>query len=529
MKFIRPRSLRLGLLVAGYLLAGSGAVADPAGQSTAGSLERRPNVLFIIIDDHKADLHSVFNAASQVQTPNMQRLAARGTWFTHAYVDSPACCPSRTAFLTGVHAANSGVYYNSHAYRRASTPISKVQTLPGNFLRQGYLVAAYGKVAHNRYLEDDVGDYTPGYYRMFNRPGHSTHTDEALLDHALPGSRVNFWHSSWSFGILPDEWDRDDKEKLQQDTEFANLTIDLVKQKHDRPFFAVCGFWRPHVSWTVPKRYFDKYPLDSIRIPEGVRDNDLDDVPKASRWLATHRGEHEYIVKNDLWKRALQAKYAAISYVDDQIGRVLDALESGPNNDNTIVVFAADNGWHTGEKDHWSKFYLSELACRVVFAISVPGIPPQACDTPVGLIDIYPTLTALCGLEKPSTHLLDGVNLTPVLKGASEDRGRPVLSTYGPGCHSLRDDRFRYTRYRDGSEEFYDHHDDPHEWNNLAGDPRFAGDKERLAALLPAVNASPVEYASDKDRDADINRWEDEVFETNESAIHRTTPGDSRQ
>jgi arylsulfatase A-like enzyme len=447
-----------------------------------------------------------------VPTPNLRRLAARGTWFTHGYVDSPGCCPSRTAFLTGVHATRSGVYYNSQAYRRTQSWISRVETLPGNFLRQGYLVAGFGKIAHNRFLEDDARDYSPGHYRMFNRTGDITHTDAALLDKILPGSRVDFWHNSWSFGMLPDDWDRDDPTKLQQDTEVANYTIDFVRRRHDRPFFVGCGFWRPHVSWTVPRRYFDRFPLELIEIPPGYRGDDLDDLPGPARWLATHRGEHDYIVRSGLWKRALQAKYASTAYVDEQIGRVLDALEAGPNNDNTIIVFAADNGWHTGEKNHWSKFYLSELANRVVFAISVPGMKPQVSSTPVSLIDIYPTLVSLCGLQPPATHELDGVDLAAILRGSSKDRGSPVLSTYGEGCHSLRDERFRYTRYRDGSEELYDHYYDPHEWRNLAADPRFASARARLAAHLPKINAPGIEFASDRDRDADGNRWTDEAF-----------------
>ncbi len=481
--------------------------------ASAASPAKPLNVLFILIDDHKPDLHDVFNAASPVKTPNMQRLANRGTWFTHGYVDSPACCPSRTSFLTGVHTTKSGVYYNSHAYRRTSTWISDVQTLPGNFLRQGYLVAGYGKIAHNRFLEDDAGDYTPGFYKMFNRAQDVTHTETALRQHIIPGTRIDYWHDSWAFGVLPDDWDRDDPKKLQQDTEFANHTIDVVRRKHDRPFFVTCGFWRPHVAWMVPKRYFDRFPLESIEVPEGCRADDLEDLPKPARWLATHRGEHDYIVKNGLWKKTLQAKYASTAYIDEQIGRVLDALEAGPNNENTIIVFAADNGWHTGEKNHWSKFYLSELATRVVFAISVPGMKAQVSTTPVSLLDIYPTLTALCGLQPPTTHELDGIDLTAVLSSVSKDRGQPVLSTFGRGNHSLRDERFRYTRFRDGNEELYDHRYDPHEWRNLAGDPRFSAVKARLAVYLPTMNAPDVEYASDRDRDADLNRWVDEAFD----------------
>lgn len=504
-----------GLLCATFLLALGMAGRLGAQPSVSGSVKPvtgRPwNVLFVIIDDHGPNLHAVLTAGSPVHTPNLQRLAARGTWFTHGYADAPACCPSRTAFLTGVHATKSGVYYNNQAYRRATGWISKVENLPQHFLSHGYLTAGYGKIAHNRFLEDDISAFTPGYYKMMNRAKDVTYTDAALLRQIIPGTEVKMWSEGWSWGVLPDDWDRSDLTKYQQDTEEALRTADLLARKHDQPFFVTCGFWRPHVSWTVPQRYFDRYPLESIRIPEGYRADDLEDLPKPARWLATHRGEHDFIVKNGLWKKCLQAYYASISYVDEQVGRVLDALEAGPNRDNTIVVFASDNGWHTGEKNHWSKFYLSELACKVVFSVSVPGMNPQVCDTPVSLLDIYPTLVALCGLGPPSTHSLDGIDLTPILNGRTSSRGQPVLSTYGQACHSLRDDRFRYTRYRDGSEELYDHEHDPNEWTNLASDARFAAVKGRLATFLPGINAPDVEFAAGRDTD-DTNKWEDEAF-----------------
>ena len=511
-----PRFGRAWKFVAAALL--SGVVSSPGwpagslrGAESIAAAPGAMNVLFILIDDHGSMLHDV-RQPSRVHTPNLQRLADRGTWFTQAYVDAPACCPSRTAFLTGVHATKSGVYYNSQAYRRTRTPISQAETLPQHFLKAGYLTAGYGKIAHNRFLEDDAGDYTPGYYKMMNRANDVTHTDAALRKEVLPGTWQSMWSDSWGWGVLPDDWDREDPKKLQQDTEFANHTIAILRQPQSRPFFVTCGFWRPHVSWTVPKRYFDRYPMDSLEITAGYRADDLEDVPKPARWLATHRGEHDFIVKNGLWRKVLQAYYASISYVDEQIGRVLDALEAGPHRDNTIVVFAADNGWHTGEKNHWSKFYLSELACRVVFSISIPGGQPQVCTTPVSLIDIYPTLARLCRMPAPSTHSLDGFDLSPILQGKSQDRGAPVLSTYGRGSHSLRDARFRYTRYQNGDEELYDHAVDPNEWTNLASDRRYAVAKAALARWLPTVNAPEIAFASERDREADINRWEPAAF-----------------
>jgi Arylsulfatase A and related enzymes len=500
--------LKLALaLVTGVALASTGWTAEGGPQQR----ERPYNVLVILIDDHGPFLHDVLNARSPVHTPSMQRLARRGTWFTRAYADSPACCPARTALLTGVHAAKSGVYYNNQAYRRASGSIARVENLTQHFLRNGYLTAGYGKIAHNRFLEDEADAFTPGYYKMFNRRGDVRRTDSDLRNFILPGSEVGMWTSGWSWGVLPDDWDRDDPEKQQQDTQQASRTIEFLQQAHERPFMVACGFWRPHVSWTVPKRYFDRFPLESIELPAGFRADDLEDLPPAARWLATHRGEHDYIVKNGLWKQCLQAYYASIAYVDEQIGRVLDALERSPHRDNTIVVFTADNGWHTGEKNHWSKFYLSELGCRVVMSISVPGFAPQVVNTPVGHIDLYPTLASLCGLPGPATHRLDGVDLTPVLAGERVDRGGPVLSTYGPECHSVRDDRFRYTRYRDGTEELYDHEQDPHEWNNLAGDSRFAAVKAHLATFLPERSAPEVEPANPEEPH-DANAWDDEVF-----------------
>lgn len=432
----------------------------------------------------------------------MQRLADRGTWFSRTYAAAPLCGPSRTAMLTGVSPHRSGVYTNPHAYRRTKSWISGVENLPQRFLSSGYLTAGYGKIAHNTWLEDDINAFTPGYYKMFDRRSDVTHTDAGLLQHILPGTFIKSWAENWwSWGVLPDDWDRDDPKKLQQDTEFANHTIALLGEKHDRPFFVTCGFFKPHTSWTVPKRYFDRFPLEQIQIPPGYKPDDLEDVPAPGRALATNRGEHEFIVKHALWRKHLQGFYAAISYVDEQIGRVLDALERGPNRDNTIVVFMADNGWHTGEKNHWSKSAPWEQSCHVVFAISAPGLPRQVSATPVGLIDIYPTLLALTGLAKPTTNALDGVDLTPVLRGKSRLRGAPVLSTVDRGIHSIRDERFRYIRYPNGEEELYDHDSDRWEWRNLTGDPQFAAVKARLARFLPQEDAPGIERSGGREKE----------------------------
>lgn len=478
-------------------------------QAANGAGSGKPyNVLVIIIDDFDAALTTVNNKAAPVQTPNMERLSRQGTWFTRAYCDAPACCPSRTALLTGVQTSKSGVYFNSQAYKRAGTFISDVTTLPGQFLAHGYLTAGFGKIAHNRYLEDDTGDYTPGYYKMFNKDVTFTETQlfkQVPAADAVPGPTA----SVKRIGKLPDDWDRDDPKKLQQDTEQANRTIELLGKTRNEPFFVVCGFWRPHVQWIVPKRYFDRYPLDKIELPPGYQANDLDDVPGPGRWLATHRGEHAAIVDAGFWKRSLQAYYASVTYVDEQVGRVLDALEKSPDRDRTIVVFFGDNGYHIGEKDHWTKFALWEKACHVPFSIFVPGFPNQKVATPVSLIDLYPTLNDLCKLKAPG-HALDGIDLTPVLEGRSLERGAPVISTYGRGSHSLRDERYRYIRYRNGDEELYDLDMDPYEWTNLASDPELSGVKQGFQKWLPTENAPEVKMVPGGEEE--VNNFPEEAF-----------------
>lgn len=491
-------------------LIGVGMALLPIGPATvvaAADDASAPNVLFIMIDDVAANLHSV-NQDSPVKTPNIERLAARGTWFNRAYNVAPACNPSRMSLVTGVHAHRSGVYYNSQKF--PENFIKDAKRLHVNFRDHGYLTANFGKYMHTRQQYAD--DFTPGYAFFHNYPDSVTHPDKTLRDHIIPGSLREATSQNFTWGVLPDDWDNPpehpshDPKKFQQDTEQANRTIDFLKEQHDRPFFVACGFWRPHVTWEVPKRYYDLYPLEEIELPAGYKENDLDDLPTPGKWIARPQGNHKDIVERDLWKKALQGYYASTSYVDEQIGRVLDALEASDYNDNTIVVFFSDNGMHLGEKDHWLKFALWEQTCKVMLAISVPGQPTRTVDSAVSLIDLYPTLVNLTPITPPG-HELDGEDLTPLLTGASdvrgrsentrdpneEFRGRPVLQTYGRANHAVSDARYRYIRYRNGDEELYDHADDPHEWHNLASAPESASIKARLAEALPEVDAPDTE------------------------------------
>ncbi len=455
----------------------------------------------IIIDDAAPSLHNV-GQKSPLNTPNLQRIGSRGTWFSQGYCNAPCCNPSRNALLSGVHASRSGVYYNSQKY--PETWIRHAETVPARFKRAGYLTAGYGKVAHT--MKDSMPDYTEGYVRPHNSTEHVTHRDSDLRQHIIPGTLRESVGKNFTWGILPDDWDRDDPQKFQQDTEQANRAIKLLKKEHDRPFFLACGFWRPHVTWEVPQRYYDLHSIHEIDVPPGYHPFDLEDLPKPGRWMAKPDSAHANILKSGLWRRCLQGYYASMSYIDEQIGRVLDALETSPYADNTIVVFLSDNGMHLGEKHHWLKYTLWEQATGVFLSIRVPGYPNQHLDTPTSLIDIYPTLLTLCGLEPPE-HQLDGVDLTPVLAGERTDRGRPVLSTWGRGCHAVRNHRYRYIRYRNGDEELYDHSADPHEWKNLASQPKYSSVKAQLAEYLPKSDAPDT-----RKHNEDGSEWDERAF-----------------
>jgi arylsulfatase A-like enzyme len=470
-------------------LLGCGAVALVAGLATgclaasSDESDRPYNVLMIIIDDAAPQLHSV-GQGDPVRTPNIERIASRGTWFTRAYCNAPACNPSRTAMLTGVKASRSGVYYNSQKF--PENWIAEAESMIARFRNAGYLTAGYGKIAHT--MKASMPDYTPGFVMPHNSSGHVTHTDTDLLEHIIPGTLRAGGSGNFTWGNLTDEWDRNDPKKWQQDTQQANRAIELLAKEQDRPFFLAIGFWRPHVRFTVPNRFFDMHPLNQIEVPAGYHPFDLEDLPSRGLLMSWSDRHHVDIVKRGLWKRGIQGYFAAMSYVDEQIGRVLDALEASGHADDTIVVFLSDNGMHLGEKNHWLKYTLWEQATRVFLSVYVPGYPKQTIDSPVSLVDLYPTLATLSGIGPPK-HELDGVDLTSLLAGKVRERHRPVLSTWGRGNHAVRDVRYRYIRYRNGEEELYDHLVDEHEWHNLANDPQFASVKARLAAYLPESDA----------------------------------------
>ncbi|MHC4540926.1 MAG: sulfatase [Planctomycetota bacterium] len=283
----------------------------------------------------------------------------------------------------------------------------------------------------------------------------------------------------------------DAPDKAMGDRQVAAWARGQLQKRHDKPFFLACGFFRPHLPWYAPPRYFDMYPPDKITLPN-VNENDLDDVPELGKRMAKPQGDHAKVTKHKQWRKAVQGYLASVTFVDTCVGRVINALDRSDYADNTIVILWSDHGWHLGEKLHWRKFSLWEEATHNVLMVVAPGVtrPGQRCSRPVTMLDIYPTLIELCNLAPKKE--LQGKSFLPLLKNPQAEWDRPALTTHGRENHSLRCERFRYIRYSDGTEELYDHDKDELEWANLANDPKYAGVKKQLAKWLPTTNVPEV-------------------------------------
>jgi arylsulfatase A-like enzyme len=258
------------------------------------------------------------------------------------------------------------------------------------------------------------------------------------------------------------------------------------------PFFLSVGFRHPHVPCYASQRWFDLYPKESL-ILAPVLASDRDDTPPFSWYLHWRLPEPRLksLQQASEWEPLVRAYLASTSFVDSQVGRVLDALEANGLAANTIVVLLSDHGWHLGEKGISGKNTLWDRSTRVPLIFAGPGISAGGvCRRPAELLDIYPTLAALCDLPEPPQH--EGHSLVPQLRDDAAPRQWPALTTHGPDNHGVRTERFRYIRYADGSEELYDMAADPNEWTNLAGDPAHAATKQDLARWLPPQSAPPL-------------------------------------
>ena len=444
--------------------------------ATDAAQEDRMNVLFLVVDDLNSWLLGDTNRyAGKVVAPNIQRLADSGVMFGRAYTASPFCCPSRTALLSGVSPWKSGLYENGQDIS-GSTALANATSLPKLFKRAGYCTASYGKISHGWGPREDWDDHIP-------------HKRDPIPPEA-PFVSFTRGEQDWGPTHL--------REEEMGDTKYADAAIEQLQKKHDKPFLIACGLFHPHMPWYVPRKYFDMFPMDEVTTPE-LMENDLDDVPPLGRAVTAGKSKFvEKVLEHGLHKQAVQGYLATTAYADAQIGRVLDALDKSPYRDNTIVVFMTDHGFHLGEKSHWQKGTLWEEATHCLLMFRVPGLTRTGGESVrfVSLQDVYPTLAELCGIEPPS--YLDGRSLMPLLRKPNAEWKSTAISALYDRYVSIRTERFRYIRYRDDQEEFYDCSKDPHEWTNQIGNPEYTAAIKELRSAVPAQSAMTLPVPSKK-------------------------------
>lgn len=425
----------------------------------------KPNVLFIAIDDLRDWVG--YLGDKQVKTPNLDKLAARGVYFTRSYCAAPVCNPSRTALMSGLRPGQTGVYENNADWR--TTPAAKVPHLTQVFRANGYSVTGAGKIYHGGYPppKDYWDDFAPG--------------GDGESPKGKPGKDDGWGFGNFQIGPITGG------DTAVSDYQIVDYCLKRLAQKHDKPFFLACGIHKPHLPWRVPQKYFDLYPLDKIVLPE-TKSNELEGVPPAGVKMAKPDGDHKTITDAGKWKECVQAYLATITYCDAQIGRLIDGFDKSEHAKNTIVILWSDHGWHLGEKNHWRKFALWEQATRSPFLCIVPGVtkPGGVCHRTVDFMSIYPTVCDLCGIKAPE-HV-QGKSLKPLLADPNAKWDEPAVTTYLFQNHTVRTEKWRYIRYANGDEELYDHDADPKEWKNLAGDPKHADVKKDLAKWFPKDN-----------------------------------------
>ncbi|HSW01377.1 MAG TPA: sulfatase [Sedimentisphaerales bacterium] len=480
-----------GVALATGLLGQSAQTQDRATAS-------RPNVLFVAIDDQN-DWVGPLGGHPLARTPNLDRLAARGTTFLNAHVQSPLCNPSRTSLMLGLRPTTTGVYGLAPWFRTLPQWQDRV-TLPQHFKAHGYRTFTTGKIYHGgvggparQAVEFDVWG-PPG--------GVGVTPDKKLIPPTPMGD-----HPLMDWGVFPH------RDEDKQDYKVASWAVEQIRtMPKEQPFFLAAGFFLPHVPCYATQKWFDLYPDDDSVLPP-IQEDDRGDTPRFSWYLHWRLPEPrlKWVRENNQWRNLVRSYLACTSFVDAQVGRLLDALEESGLADNTIIVLWGDHGYHLGEKGLTGKNTLWERSTRIPLIFAGPGVKAgQRCTRPAELLDMYPTLVELCGLAKRDD--LEGISLVPQLRDAAAKRQRPAITSHNQGNHGIRSERWRYIRYADGSEELYDHQNDPQEWTNLAGDAKFAAVIEEHRRWLPEIDLPPAPGSAHRvltyDRATDEAVWE---------------------
>ena len=463
-----------------------GAINPVSGQ--APSMKQKYNVLFIISDDLTATALSCYG--NQVcQTPNIDRIAARGTRFTRAYCQGTYCGPSRASFMSGYYPHATGVL----GYISPRKAIGDRATWSQHFKNAGYYTARVSKIFHMGVpggIEKgtDGADDPASWTERFNSQGPEWkapgvgETLEGNPDGKKPVVGGN------TFVVVEANGD----DLVHSDGKTAAKACELIAKHKGETFFLGVGFVRPHVPFVAPKPYYAPFTFDEMILPEKVA-GDWDDIPKAGINYKTSKNMQMDVRRQ---KKAVGGYYASVAYMDAQVGKVMAALRKAGLEEKTIVIFTSDHGYHLGEHDFWAKVSLHEESAKVPLIISVPGKKPAICDSFAELIDLYPTVASLCGLKVPSR--LQGKDISPMLDDPSYKVREAAFCVNGRGF-LLREDKWAYLQYGEKAArgiELFDMEKDPKQYTNLANVPEFKavvdGFRTKLAAKLKAVRANDL-------------------------------------
>lgn len=428
--------------------------------------QEQPNILFISVDDLN-DFPSYANRYEGAITPNLDRLASKGLAFNRAYAQYTVCGPSRASVMSGLYPHRLSGALNEDDVVESSAQSLGSELMHTWFRKNGYKTLAVGKILH-RHLPDGTLDESGG---------------RGLFSAGLGKLKKN-WHQN---GTMTDWAKEPESDEKMPDHQAAAWAVEQLSKKHNKPFFLMVGFLRPHNPWYVPEKWWDLYDREKIHLPPYKKD-DLDDIPKAGlKNIKEEMPRTEWAIETDQWRDIVHSYLASITFVDHQIGKVINALEESDYSDNTIIVLWSDHGYKMGEKNSFQKASLWERSTHVPLLFAGHGVPEgQSSDRVVSLLDIYPTLVEMSGL--PSNSKNEGRSLVPLMKNPSAEWPYPSITGYGKDCYAIQNERYRYIQYDDGTEELYDQQNDPNEWTNLAGRSDLAHTKADLARHIPETN-----------------------------------------
>ena len=444
--------------------------------SAAAQTKQKPNILFIGIDDQN-DWIGYMGGHPMIKTPHIDTLAKRGTAFTNAHCQSPLCNSSRTSLMTGLRPTTTGIYGLAPWFR--DLPEYKDYLSLPQYLKKhgGYKTMSTGKIYHGGYV---YGKGQQEFDVLGTKASGKPFPKKKLVTTPFGNHKLVDW------GTFPH------KDEDKGDYQVADWAIKELDKKPQGPFMLSVGFFLPHVPCYATQKWMDLYPDNDSILPKIDR-NDRQDTPRFSWYMHWYLPEvrRKWLEESKQWRNLVRSYMACTSFVDAQIGRVMEALKRNGYDDNTIIVLWSDHGWHLGEKGITGKNSLWDDGTRVPLIFAGPGITPQQiCGKPAELLDIYPTLNEL--LDLPKNEKLEGHSLVPQLKDANAAREFPAITTHNHDNHGVRTEEWRFIQYADGSQELYNMKKDPNEWTNVVSNPENAAVIKKLQSFLPKVNKMPA-------------------------------------